>query len=104
MRRAFCEGCLAKQRQLDALREENQRLRAQLRYREHQATAGAFGSATPSAQRPVKANSPAAQRAQRGGARPGHPGHGRPALTAASAARVVAVPGAAVCQIGRAHV
>ena len=97
MRRAFCEGCLAKQRQLDALREENQRLRAQLRYREHQATVGAFGSATPSAQRPVKANSPAAQRAQRGGARPGHPGHGRPALTAASAARVVAVPGAAVC-------
>ena len=57
MRRAFCERCLEKQRRIDQLLEENQRLKAQLRYRERQATEGFFGSSTPSARRPVKANS-----------------------------------------------
>lgn len=83
MRRTFCEGCLEKQRRIDQLLDENQRLKAQLRYRQRQATEGFFGSATPSAQRPVKANSAPAQQGKRGGARPGHPGHGRRVLPAA---------------------
>jgi hypothetical protein len=97
MRRVFCPGCWEKQRKIDALLEENQRLKAQLRYRQRQATEGFFGSATPSAQRPVKANSPAEQQAKRGGAPPGHPGHGRRALHAATAARVLDVPVDPVC-------
>jgi transposase len=97
MRRAFCEGCLEKQRRIDQLLEENQRLKAQLRYRERQATAGFFGSSTPSAQRPVKANSPSEQQGKRGGARSGHRGHGRRAFPAATVARVIDVPVAPRC-------
>jgi transposase len=97
MRRAFCEGCWEKQRRIDQLLEENQRLKAQLRYRQRQAREGFFGSSTPSAQRPVKANSLPEHHARRGGARPGHPGHGRPAFAATLGARVVDVPGAPRC-------
>lgn len=97
MRRAFCEGCLEKQRRIDQLLEENQRLKAQLRYRQRQATEGFFGSSTPSAQRPVKANSAPAQQGKRGGARPGHRGHGRRVLPAATAARVIDVPVEPLC-------
>lgn len=97
MRRAFCEGCLEKQRRIDQLLEENQRLKAQLRYRERQAREGFFGSSTPSARRPVKANSPPAHQGKRGGARPGHPGHGRAAFAATTAARVIEVPVAPRC-------
>jgi transposase len=96
MRRAFCEGCLEKQRRIDQLLEENQRLKAQLRSRNRQATEGGFGSSTPSAQRPLKANSAPDTLECMGGAKPAHGGHGRGALTAASAARVVEVPGATV--------
>ena len=97
MRRVFCEGGLEKQRRIDQLLEENQRLTAQLRYRQRQATEGFFGSATPSAQRPVKANSAPDQQGRRGGARLGHRGHGRRALPAATAARVIDVPVAPRC-------
>ncbi len=97
MRRTFCEGCLEKQRQIDHLLEENRRLKAQLRYRERQATEGRFGSSTPSAHRPLKANSAPEQQGRKGGARPGHSGHGRPAFAATPAARVVEVPAAPRC-------
>ena len=97
MSRIFCEGCWEKQRRIDPLLEENQRLKAQLRYRERQATEGVFGSSTPSAQRPLKANSPPDHQGKKGGARPGHPGHGRPAIDAAHAARVIDVPVDPIC-------
>jgi transposase len=99
MRRAFCEGCWEKQRRIDQLLEENQRLKAQLRYRERRAPEGFFGSSTPSAQRPVKANSPSANQTKPGGAKPGHPGHGRRSVEAASAARVIEVPVAPRCPV-----
>jgi len=99
MRRAFCEGCWEKQRRIDALLEENQRLKAQLRFRERQAREGLFGSSTPSAHRPVKANSAAEQQGRKGGAQRGHPGHGRPAFEATPAVRVVEVPGAPRCPV-----
>lgn len=99
MRRAVCEGCLAKQRRIDQLLEENQRLKGQLRYRERQATEGFFGSATPSARRALKANSPPERQGKRGGARPGHPGHGRAAFAATTAARVVDRPVAPHCPV-----
>ena len=97
MRRAFCQGCWEKQGQIDQLREENQRLKAQLRYRERQAREGVFGSSTPSAQRPVKANSAPEQQGRKGGATRGHPGHGRQVIAAATAARVVDVELDPVC-------
>ena len=99
VRRTFCEGCLEKQRRIDQLLEENQRLKAQLRYRERQVGEGFFGSSTPSARRPVKANSPPERHGKRGGARPGHPGHGRAAFAARTAARVIDVPVAPRCPV-----
>ena len=47
-----CAECLKKQREIDRLTEELQRLRQKLCHRERQATEGFFGSATPSAQGP----------------------------------------------------
>ena len=99
MRRTFCEGCLAKQRRIDQLLAENQRLKAQLRYRDRQAQEGFFGSSTHSAQRPVKANSPPADQAKPGGATPGHPGHGRRSVEGARAAQVIEVPMVPRCPV-----
>ncbi len=84
-----CAECLKQQREIDRLTEALQRLRQQRRYQERQATAGFFGSATPSAKRPVKANTPPPKVPKRKGARPGHPGAGRHACDASQAGRVV---------------
>jgi transposase len=88
---SFCEGCLEKQRKIDQLVEENRHLKDQLRYRKKKEREGFFGSSTPSAQRPVKANSEPEQQTKRGGAQKGHPGHGRKAIDEANAARVIDV-------------
>jgi len=72
-----CPGCLDKQRRIDQLEEENQRLRDQLRYRRRKEKEGFFGASTPSSQIPVKANGSEENRSRKGGACPGHVGHGR---------------------------
>lgn len=72
-----CKDCLEKQRKIDRLEEENQRLRSQIRYQERKATEGPFGSSTPSSKVPLKPNSLEDNQARKGGAKPGHPGHGR---------------------------
>lgn len=89
---------MEKQQELDRLKEENARLKARLRYQERTAQEGFFGSSTSSAKRPVKANttqrhSPGA----RGGARPGHCGHGRKSISAEEADRAVQIPGVETC-------
>jgi len=84
-----CAECLKKQQKIDRLTEALQRLQQKLRYQERQATEGFFGSATPSAKLPVKANTPLATAPRRKGARPGHPGAGRRAFDASQAERVV---------------
>lgn len=94
---SFCNGCLAKQQKIDQLLEENQRLKSQLRYRQRKQTDGFFGSSTPSAKKPVKANSEAEQQAKAGGAQKGHPGHGRKSIDPAHAARTIEVPLAQCC-------
>jgi len=86
-----CPGCLEKQRQIDQLEEENQRLRDQLRYRKREGKEGFFGSSTPSSQIPVKANSPEEKRSRKGGARPGHVGHGRKAHGEETADEVIPI-------------
>jgi hypothetical protein len=84
-----CTECLQKQREIDRLTEELQRLRQKLRYQERQVTEGFFGSVTPSAKLPVKANTPPSKVFTRTGAQPGHPGTGRQAFDASQAEPVV---------------
>lgn len=62
---------------IDRLQEEIARLKARLRYQERTAKEGLFGSSTPSAKIPLKANTPSKNSQRRGGAKLGHRGHGR---------------------------
>lgn len=94
---SFCQQCLEKQRKIDQLIEENQRLKAQLRYRQRKVTEGPFGSSTPSAQRPVKPNTEADNRAKSGGGQNGHPGRGRKSIDPAQAARVIEINVERIC-------
>lgn len=88
----YCEGCFEKQRKIDALMEENQRLKAKLGYLERKEKEGYFGSSTPSSQVLLKANTHKKHPSKRGGAKPGHPGHGRSAFDESGADRVIRVP------------
>lgn len=73
-----CPECLKKQREIDALKEENQRLKQKLRYQDRKSQEGFFGSSTPSSKIPLKPNRPDKQGRKPKGARPGHLGRGRP--------------------------
>lgn len=89
---------MEKQQQIDRLQAENARLKDRLRYQERTAQEGFFGSSTPSAKLPVKSNasrrdSPGA----RGGAQPGHRGHGRQSVSAEAADQVVLISGGPTC-------
>ncbi|MGA9772289.1 MAG: hypothetical protein WBV94_24870 [Blastocatellia bacterium] len=68
---------MQKQREIDRLKAEIQSLREKLSLHKRLAKAGLFGSSTPSAQIPVKANAKPEAIARRGGAKLGHPGNGR---------------------------
>ncbi len=85
----YCEACFEKQRRLDELSEENQRLKAQLKYRERSEQDGPFGLSTPSSKVPFKENSSPEKARKKGGAVPGHTGHGRTSLTEQTADRVI---------------
>ena len=81
----LCEGCLDKQREIDRLKEEVQRLRLKVCANERKSKEGFFGSSTPSSQIPVKANSLAENQAKKGGGKVGHAGVGRQVFSAAEA-------------------
>lgn len=83
----YCEECLNKQREIDYLKEENQRLRQRLRYKEQKEQEGFFGSSTPSSKIPVKANT-SEQENKPGGAKEGHQGYGRKKVTLSEADRI----------------
>ena len=87
--RCYCQGCLEKQREIDRLQEEVHRLKALLRYHERTAAEEPFGSSTPSSKILVKPNAKEERRRKRGGARRGHPGHGRQSVDESEADRVV---------------
>ncbi len=72
-----CPGCFEKQRVIDRLEEEIQQLRMKLSVQKRKDKEGFFGSSTPSARVPVKANATEEQRQKRGGAKVGHRGSGR---------------------------
>jgi transposase len=88
---SYCKGCLQKQQTIDRLQEELQRVKAKLRYQQRTAKEGAFGSSTPSSKVPVKPNSLEENQARKGGARPGHSGHGRKPLEPAQAQRTIQI-------------
>jgi transposase len=91
---------LKKQQELDRLREENTRLKARLRYQERTAREGFFGSSTPSAKRPLKANTASGDiPGARGGASRGHPGHGRRSVPAEEADEIITVAAGETCPV-----
>lgn len=92
-----CEGCLEKQRKIDQLLEEVQRLKAKLRYQERKDKEGFFGSSTPSSRLPFKANTDQENRNHKGGARPGHKGHGRKAHSQETADEILPIDPGELC-------
>lgn len=93
----ICKDCLQKQQKIDRLEEELRRVKDKLRHQERTAKEGAFGSSTPSSKVPVKANSLEENQARKGGAKLGHPGHGRQPLAPAQSARTIRVHLATTC-------
>lgn len=87
----FCKKCFEKQRELDRLKEENERLRGELNRRQRKEKEGPFGSSTPSSQKPFKPNTLEEEK-KMGGAKPGHKGHGRAGFAPEEADRVEEVP------------
>jgi transposase len=87
----YCPGCFEKQRKIDALTEEIQSLKAKLRYLERKEQEGYFGSSTPSSKVPLKASATKENQNRRGGAKKGHPGHGRRELDESEADEVIAL-------------
>ncbi len=81
----YCQACLEKQQVIDRQMEEIKRLKDNLRRQERTAKEAPFGASTPSSKRLVKASGTPEARAKRGGAVPGHDGHGRCAATAEDA-------------------
>ena len=92
-----CQGCLEKQRRIDQLLEEVQGLKAKLRYQERKGKEGFFGSSTPSSQVPFKANTSEEKRNYKGGARPGHVGHGRKAHSKDTADELIPLDVGEIC-------
>jgi transposase len=85
-----CAVCLHKQRRIDELEDEVQRLRAKLRYEERKAADGFFGSSTPSSKKPVKPNCIEKEKKPRG-AKLGHKGAGRSSHQEGEADRSVVI-------------
>jgi len=84
----YCKGCLSKQQKINELEEEITSLKSKLHYQERTAKEGFFGSSTPSSKIPVKPNSPTGDKRNRGGAKPGHKGHGRSSIREQDADKV----------------
>lgn len=84
----LCRGCLEKMQKIDALKRQNVQLRAQVRrlkarlgQQDRHIHERPFGSSTSSAKEPFKTAATAENQARKGGATPGHAGHGRCATT-----------------------
>ena len=85
-----CPLCLEKQREIDDLKDENQRLRVALRRIERKEEEGFFGSSTPSSKKPIRANT-GKKESKPKGARVGHEGHARKAHSEIPSDRIVRV-------------
>ena len=74
---AYCKACIEKDLKIAALEDTVKGLRAQLRYRQRKEDEGPFSLSTPSSKKPFKENAPEEKTNKKGGAVPGHKGHGR---------------------------
>ena len=88
MSMAYCAKCFEKQRKIDALEDEIERLKDKLAYEERTAAEGYFGSSTSSSKIPIKRNTLEENQKKKGGGKPGHKGHGRSAVKEEQADRV----------------
>lgn len=93
----LCEGCLEKQRTIDRRKQQIEDLREKVRRLERKAEQGPFGSSTPSAKIPLKANTAEEQRSKPGGAQPGHTGHGRQTIEDRDAERIETIAVGPAC-------
>lgn len=82
---------MKKQREIDGLKEEIQRLRQKLSYQDRKEKEGFFGSSTPSAKLPLKANIDKDRIKKPKGARPGHTGAGRKGISSLEVNRLMEV-------------
>jgi len=85
-----CKGCIEKQRENDSLRQENESLKARVRYLEDKVNKleqGSFGSSTPSSLIPFKENTKEEERKLRG-CKKGHKGYGRRSIEDEEADRI----------------
>jgi transposase len=94
---AYCKACVEKDLKIAALQETVTGLKAQLRYRERRADEGPFGLSTPSSKIPFKETASEEKTNKKGGAVPGHRGHGRTSLTEETADLVIDRHGGNVC-------
>jgi transposase len=93
----YCPDCFAKQQEINRLKDRIVHLEGKLKRRQGQAKEGPFGSSTPSSKIPIKPSALPERQARKGGAKPGHAGHGRRRVEAAAADRVVEVPAPSHC-------
>jgi hypothetical protein len=93
--RPLCPQCVKLQEEIKRLREENDRLKAQIRYQQRKIDEGYFGSSTPSSKKPFKAYTKAEH--DNGGGRVGHRGHGRTAIDEREADEVIVVDTEQMC-------
>jgi len=93
----YCPACLKKQQRINELEEELAALKSRLRHQERTAAEGPFGSSTPSSKVPIKTSALPERQARRGGAKPGHAGHGRRRVAVPEAVRVVEASPPARC-------
>ena len=86
---ACCKGCLEKQLKIDRLEDQVVQLKARLAYQKKKQCDGLFGSNTPSAKLPVKANVSTTDTKKKSGAKDGHAGHGRHGFSAEEADEII---------------
>jgi transposase len=83
------------QEEVKRLRAEKHRLQRQLRYQQRRIDEGYFGSSTPSAKKPFKANTKTER--NNGGGRVGHRGHGRTMVAEQQADAIIPVDTEPLC-------
>lgn len=95
----YCESCLEKDRKIEELKQENERLRGKLKYEKKKSREGYFGSSTPSSQKPFKENCETKAKNKNGGAKKGHKGNGRRRIKEETADEIINLPADQKCSI-----
>jgi transposase len=94
---AYCKACIEKDLKIAKLEETVKGLQAKLRYRKRKEEEGPFGLSTPSSKKPFKENASEEKTNKKGGAVPGHTGHGRKSITEEAADLVIDKDGGEAC-------